>query len=43
MCRNGTYHGYEGKDCLEAGLQKSLSDMFKLTKVTPMRSGQLQK
>ena len=38
---NGIYHRYKGKERLEAVLQKALLDKFKLTKVTPVRSGQI--
>ena len=34
ICHNGTYYRYEGNKHLEAGLQKALSDIFKLTKGT---------
>ena len=43
MFHNSIYHRYEGKERLEAGLKKALSEIFKLTKGAPMRSGQLQK
>ena len=41
ICHNSIYHRYEGKERLEAGLQNSLSDRFKMTNGTHMRSGQL--
>ena len=41
ICHNGIYHRYEGKERLEAGLNIALLDRLKLTKGTPMRSGQL--
>ena len=41
ICHNGIYHRYKGKERLEAGLQNSLSDRFKMTNGTHMRSGQL--
>ena len=42
ICHNGIYLRYEGKERLEAGLRKSLSELFKLTRGTPMRSGKPQ-
>ena len=42
ISHNNIYYRYEGKELLEAGLQKALSEKFKLTKVTPTWSGQLQ-
>ena len=41
MCHNSIYRKYNGKERLEAGLQEALSERFKLTKVTPMRSIQI--
>ena len=42
ICHKIIYHRYEGKERLEVGLKNSLSNRFKLTKGTSMRSVQLQ-
>ena len=41
ICHNRIYHRYKGKERLEAVLKRALTDRFKLTKGTPMRSGQI--